>query len=408
MIGTLRTRFARRLAEDTRHLPVLTGLRGFAALWVYLYHVWGKSGHPQFIVTVQTLQIDFTPLVSLGGAGVTIFFVLSGFLLSLPFAEWQAGVRERPPLGRYLLRRILRVFPAYYFQLAILLAVAVLWAGWQALPDGASLWRHLVMLFVPPPLGVTPFNLVWWTLPIEFGFYLLLPVLSFMLKPGRWLWLLMGSLLAMWLWRHGVIVHLADAPLQMRVYSAYQLAGSFDMFGLGMLAAMIHVHRARLPARVSGFLRHDAAAILGIMILVMAVYWLAGNRQYYWADYAIFYLWTPLLSLGTVLLILSGTGGSTVTATLFANRVVVFAGLISYSMYLWHLPVLEWLDAAQGAGLGAILGDKLSDSLGSFTWRLLLSLPVILVVSTFSYWAVERPAMRLREKTRTEAARKSA
>ena len=385
MIGRLRARCARLLAEDARHLPVLTGLRGFAALWVYLYHVWGLSGHPQFTVAMGATTLDFTPLVSLGGAGVSIFFVLSGFLLALPFAAWQAGWRERPAPGRYFLHRILRVFPAYYAQLAVLLAIAVALQGGAAIPDLSSLWRHLTMLFIPPPWGVTPLNGVWWTLPIEFSFYLVLPFVAFLLKPGRWFMLLLASFVVMWLWRHSVIVRLADAPIYLRVIGAYQLPGSFDMFGLGMLAAVIHVHRARLPGWLAGFLRHDGAAMLGIVLLTIAVYWLAGNRSLYWADNPIFYLWTPLLSLGTVLLILAGTGGSRVALALFANRPIVFTGLVSYSVYLWHFPVLEWL----GAGLG-------DGATGSFARLLLISLPAVLLISTISYLAVERPGMRLR------------
>lgn len=380
-------RLGRLLAEDASHLPVLTGIRGCAALWVYLYHVWGHSGRPEFVLALGGFRLDLTPLVSLGGAGVTIFFVLSGFLLSLPFAEWQAGWRERPALGRYLFRRLARVFPAYYAQLAILVAIAVVLAGPGAMPDGPTLLRHLAMLFVPPPLGTTPINLVWWTLPIEFSFYLLLPLLALLLRPGRWWLLLAGSLLAMWLWRHTIILRLAEAPIQLRVYSSYQLAGSFDMFGLGMLAALIHVHRQRLPAALARLLRHDGLVLLGLALLTAAVYWLAGNRQYYWADYPIYYLWTPLLSLGTVALILAGAGGSRLAALLFGNRPIVFAGLVSYSFYLWHLPVLDWVAGA--AWLQPLAGR-------GFAGLLAVSLAAAMLVSTLSYLAVERPGMRLR------------
>lgn len=385
MISALPDRLDQLLAEDVRHLSVLTGLRGFAALWVYVYHVWGLSGHPEFAVALGGYNLNFTPLVSLGGAGVTLFFVLSGFLLGLPFAQWQAGMRARPRLGRYFFRRVMRVFPAYYVQLIILLVIAVAVSGRSAIPDLPALLRHLAMLFVPPPLGTAPLNGVWWTLPIEFSFYLLLPFFSFLLHPQRWWWLLAGSLLSMWLWRHSVIVQLADAPIPMRVISAYQLAGSFDMFGLGMLAGMMHVHRARLPHWVSAVIRHEALAILGLGLLIVAVYWLAANRQYYWANHPIFYLWTPLLSLGTIMLILAGTGGSRLAAILFSNRLMVFVGIISYSIYLWHLPLLDGVVAA-------INYSKLLPG-NHFTGLLLLSLPAILVISVLSYVLVERPFM---------------
>lgn len=374
----------RGVPEHTDHLPVLTGLRGVAALWVYLYHVWGMAGHPQFNATIGDMVLDFTPLVSLGGAGVTLFFVLSGFLLSLPFAEWQAGRRDRPRPGRYFLRRLLRVFPAYYAQLALLLIVAVAMHGMVAVPEISILLRHLAMLFVPPPLGVAPINGVWWTLPIEFSFYLALPWLAFLLKPRRWLMLLLTSFVVMWIWRHAVILSLADSPIPLRVISAYQLPGAFDMFGLGMLAAVIHVNRTCLPGWLKGFFRHDAAAVAGLTCLVVSVYWLAGNRAFYWADYPIFYLWTPLLSLGTALLILSGTGGSRLALALFANRPIIYAGLVSYSVYLWHFPLLEWLKIALPENI-----------LGNFASLLSVSLPMLLLVATISYRVVEQPFIRL-------------
>ena len=58
--------------------------------------------------------------IGFGFAGVDVFFVLSGFLLALPFARHALGAGPRPRLGRYFRRRLLRVFPAYYAQLAIL------------------------------------------------------------------------------------------------------------------------------------------------------------------------------------------------------------------------------------------------------------------------------------------------
>ena len=65
--------------------------------------------------------------IGFGFAGVDVFFVLSGFLLALPFARHALGAGPRPHLGRYFRRRLLRVFPAYYAQLAILLAAHLVW-----------------------------------------------------------------------------------------------------------------------------------------------------------------------------------------------------------------------------------------------------------------------------------------
>lgn len=377
------------LRDDGAHLPALTGIRAWAAFWVLLYHAWVFAGPRAITFPVGGLLIDLTPLISLGGAGVSIFFVLSGFLLGVPFAEWQAGRRQRPDLGRYLFRRVARVFPAYYAQLAILLVIAAFVPGQSTISDWPTFIRHLFMLFNPPPLGVTPINLVWWTLPIEFSFYLVLPLLAFLLRPRRWWWLLLASFAAMFAWRFMTVSWLGDAPIQQRVYTSYQLPGAFDMFGLGMLAALLYVNRDRLPDWLLPKRDASRLAFLGLALLVAAVYWLLAERHHYWANYPIFYLWTPALSLGTAAVVLAGAMGSRLTDALFGNRVMVFAGLVSYSVYLWHIVLLGWINDT--ALIQNIQGYRLP-------WLLLVSVPAIYVVSALSYLFVERPFMRMRRR----------
>lgn len=373
--------------EDTSHLPALTGLRGWAAFWVLLYHGWVVSGPRPIRIDLSAFSLDFTPLFSLGGAGVTIFFVLSGFLLSLPFAEWQVGLRPRPPTGRYLFRRVARVFPAYYAQLLLLLALAIWLPSESSIQDWSSLIRHLFMFFVPPPMGATPINGVWWTLPIEFSFYLVLPALAFLMRPGRWWWLLTLSLIAMWLWRFALITWLGDAPGPLRVVSSYQLPGAFDMFGIGMLAAMLHVNRDACPPWLLP--RGDASRMgfLGILLVLVSVYWLSFQGRLYWANHPIFYLWTPALSLGTAAVILAIASGSRLTDRLFGNRIMIFAGLVSYSVYLWHAMLLGWIHASPA--MQGIKGYHLAP-------LLFVSVPLVYLIATVSYLLIERPFMRMR------------
>lgn len=385
MIG----RFAQQLTDEADHQRVLTGIRGWAALSVFLFHVWFLTGKPAFLWTVAGVAVDLTPPVSIGFAGVTMFFVLSGYLLALPFAEWQAGLRDRPATPRYLVRRVLRVFPAYYAQLAVLLLLigAMGWPG--TLPDTSAFLKHLLMLFLPPPLGTAPLNGVWWTLPIEFSFYLALPVLAFLLKPGRWLVLIGVCIVSMVGWRYWMVTFHADAHVSMRVSASYQLPGALDMFGCGMLAAMIYTHRARLPAWTQRVLQHNGMLLLGLALMLIAAYWLAGDRRHYWANYPIFYLWTPCVSLATALLILSGVSGNPWTRRLFGNPVIVFFGVVSYSYYLWHLPVINGLLAS--AWVTSWIGRD-------FLSVLTIAATLTMALSAISYILVERPAMRFRRR----------
>jgi peptidoglycan/LPS O-acetylase OafA/YrhL len=376
---------ARLFREDASHLRALTGLRGWAALWVFMYHAWAYAKHPSLVIDLAGLSIDLTPLFSIGFAGVTIFFVLSGFLLSLPFAQWQAGQRERPRLGRYFFRRVMRVFPAYYAQLAILIAVGFVVPGEPRIEDGGALARHLAMLFVTPPVGTTPLNGVWWTLPIEFSFYLVLPVLALLLRPRCWILLLAGSLLSMYLWRYGVVLRMMDASLTQRVIAAYQLPGSMDAFGIGMLAAYLYVNRGRVPRWLMPGHRLERLGGPALLLVFAAVYLMPHYRHQYWADHPIFYLWTPALVLGVAGIILAGVAGGRLIAFLFSNRAMVFAGIVSYSFYLWHLPILRWLaDSEWLPGSSAMRFAVLLGAGGS----------IVTVVAALSYLLIERPGMR--------------
>lgn len=375
------------LGEHGPHVSVLTGIRGWAALWVLLYHAWGQAGTSPIVLAIGDFSLDMTPFLRMGIAGVTVFFVLSGFLLSIPFARWQAGLRDKPATGRYLLRRVARVFPAYYAQLAILLTLAYLNHGPSALPSAADLVRHLLMSFVPPPLGVEPRNLVWWTLPIEFSFYLALPMLALLLRSDRWVLLIAVAAAAMIVWRYCAVTWLADEPIQARVYAAYQLPGSMDSFGFGMLAAVLYVNRDRMLARLNRPMDLDRVTVLAIMLLVVAIYWLHYGSNAYWRNNPIFYLWTPALSLGIAAIILAGVGGGRIASLLFANRFMVFAGLVSYSVYLWHFPILVWMKSL--SFVQAMTDYRL-------VMLLLAGLPTTLMVASLSYFIVERPFLRIR------------
>lgn len=373
------------LSEQPNHQLTLTGIRGLAAFWVYIFHVWFLSGKPEFKFNLAGYSVDLTPPISIGFAGVALFFVLSGFLLSIPFAEWGAGYRNRPSTGKYMLRRVVRVLPAYYVQLTILILIAAMTSGTVGIADPLGLLQHLAMLFVPPPIGTVAINGVWWTLPVEFSFYLALPLLSPLLQFRRFGWLLLASVVTMWLWRHAMVVRLADAPVSARVIASWQLPGSFDMFGFGMLAAVIYVNLPRLPAWFNQSIKHTGVSVVAIVTLIAATYWLASDRHHFWADYPIFYLWTPLVSLATVALVLSGTAGNRLTNQLLGNRLITFMGLISYSFYLWHLPVINWM--SNSAWLSNLAGD-------GFWGRLAVSFTLSLAISFASYMLIERPCMK--------------
>ncbi len=374
-------------APDSRkYIASLTGMRGVAALLVFLFHY--EALHPG-------IRLDLTvPLVGrilqfplgFGFAGVDIFFVLSGFLLTLPFAGAALGGNPPPSHSRYFKRRFLRVFPAYYTQLFIILAVGGWFLAWQP-QSVATFLAHLLMFFNIGWDPVAPMVGVWWTLPVEMGFYLLLPALAPFLRPRRWIPLLLGGIILSIAYRIWAAAHFAAQGDSYIFLAASQLPGSLTEFLLGASAALL-VKQSELKGwRRPAPRLLDAFFILGLLIpgiWLWNVVLSAGAR--YWDGH-----WgmvtSPLaLGLPLALAVLGLYWGSRIGTLVLANRVVYFLGLISYSLYLWHFLVMQQVQQHFGQAYG---------DLPHWVTFPMMSAAVI-SVATASYYLAERPFYRLK------------
>ena len=159
------------------YVAALTGLRGVAAGFVFLFHYHYFNPDIRLDQAVPVLGWVLQFPLGFGFMGVDLFFVLSGFLLTLPFAAARLAGSEPPALGRYFRRRFLRVFPAYYAQLFLIAAIGAWFLAWRPL-SGTEWAAHAVMFFNVGPDPVRPLVGLWWTLPVELSFYLLLPGLA--------------------------------------------------------------------------------------------------------------------------------------------------------------------------------------------------------------------------------------
>ena len=375
-----------RLAE----LPALTGLRGIAALWVLLYHLWAMAGGPALrIPGAEFLRIS--AVLSTGWAGVDMFFCLSAFLLVLPYAQWRYAGSAKPDTRRYLLRRVLRIYPAYLFQLGILLLLAGLFGIGRTL-NATELWSHLFLWFYMGWQPVAPLLGVWFTLPIEFSFYLILPLLAPMIDRRRWPWLLLTAVGLTVAFR--VLMHAAyaDAPVSTQVVAIERLPGRLDQFVIGMLAGAALI-AARLrgwqPKRPGWWL---LAGIAGVVAVDAALLQVADE---YWAGHPLLFVWHALFSICLVPVLLACAWGADSARILFANRPIRYLGDISFGVYLWHMPIVL-----------AIL-PMLPENFDSATkfWLLLVSvLPLTLLVAGLSYRFVELPFLRRKPAHRSGVA----
>jgi len=323
------------LAPTRTFFPELESLRGIAVLMVMMYHL--NSGVLLSASSARPSLVN--SFVLAGHAGVDLFFVLSGFLLSLPLIADSFGGR-RASLSRYFQRRALRILPLYWCAVVV---TTVLSASTPR--DLLRGLPYLVFLQGIVDLGRLPISSgIWWSLVTEVQFYLILPLLPFMLRTSRGV--RVGAvLLAVYLVAYTMMVcgQFGPGPLG----NPYLLASVFargPLFLAGVLAAFLyHRHGVALRARLgeSSWLRRGGADLLlwTIVIAQAAVLrWVASiglARLFTYADQ----WWHPVSgALWAALLLLLLLVSPRATKPLFCNAALSRLGVLSYSIYMIHAP----------------------------------------------------------------------
>jgi peptidoglycan/LPS O-acetylase OafA/YrhL len=155
-----------------RRFPTLDGYRAIAAFMVVTTHVAFASG--------LVAELPWGAVPARFDIGVTIFFLLSGFLLYRPWALAAMTARPGPRVGPFYWRRGVRIFPAYWVMLAFTLLVLP-----TIQPVAASTWAaHIPLLQIYLMPGVGGLSQIW-SLATEVAFYAVLPVVAGRRPPGR-------------------------------------------------------------------------------------------------------------------------------------------------------------------------------------------------------------------------------
>ncbi len=347
-----------------------------------LFHSWLNAGSPPLTLAWGTHALDLRPLVEYGWLGLDVFFILSGFLLARQAAmrvaaaprldgtwlERHTGDRYWP----YLRRRILRVYPAYYACVTALVVLAL--AGvYRTVPGVVDMALHLVMSHNLIERYIVSLNGVFWTLPFEWHFYLLFPFMFALLRL-RGGWTLYATAVALVALTKLVVIATHDG------YPQVLVTIRLDAFAAGMAAGAWSVRRP--PSR-----RQAALAFWAGLALLLATPWVYAGYTNVGHYLDTLRGWSrPFWIQAAVTSMLLGLAGERhAGVSLFANRVVVALGLVSYSIYLWHVPILE---------LAPTIGvAPARTTVSAAAWgRLLLgALPVTLVVAALSWRLFERP-----------------
>ncbi|MFN7715492.1 MAG: acyltransferase family protein [Pseudanabaenaceae cyanobacterium] len=293
------------LTENRKHLGVVDGLRGIAALMVVIVHA--------------SMLLDkswFTEIAQYGQHGVIIFFVISGFII--PYALHRSNYRLTD-ISNFLWRRILRLNPPYYLILLITLLFYFIVkiinpsANAEHLQiEGSRIFFHLTYLV--PFVNQNWYNNVFWTLAIEFQYYILIALLYPLLSKNKYL--VIFSLILLSFSHH---LPYAKATVTIINYSTPFLVG-----------ILIFLYKAN---RIN---RNDMA------LTSLAIFWLcqmqiSGQRMLF-----------AVFACGIIMFVN------------FTSPLTNFLGKISYSLYLTHslFLIISWLLLQRVINLNQLIFGK--------------------------------------------------
>lgn len=358
----------RRVTSSTNYLPEVDGMRFLA---IFMVAVWMHTTHfidEKFFANQLITDAYWRNFIMEGGFGVAIFFMISGFILSLPFAKYHFNKEPgKKPLSlkRYYLRRLVRLEPPYLIALIIFFIgnvwVAHKYGFHELLPHFFASVFYLHNVIYNEFSYVLP---IAWTLEIEVQFYLVAPLLcGIYLVPSKYL-------------RWAVLLSVVIAS---GIYNYRPFMGSLPkficFFALGMLVTDLYCTKEKFISSPKW------CFIIGVICL-LAMVWVPTLTSYvgYWLKFF----------FAAVLFYIVITNKK--MQLLFSNKYLAIIGGMCYSIYLLHFAILS--------STGRILqstGITLSNKY-LIPVYFILFMALILSVSAIYFILIEKPFMKLRVK----------
>ena len=371
-----------RTAGD--RFPLVDPLRAIAAIAVLGTHAAFFAGaeYPGSLVGHFTMRLE---------VGVAIFFCISGFLLYRPFLMARQREQAMPAVGAYAWRRFLRIVPAYWLALTL----SAWWLGTSGVFTTDGLWTYYgfaqTYREATIPGGLTQA----WTLSIEIAFYAFLPLWAWAMRrvarslraEAVALAVLAGASLA---WK---VVVLASGPYsEIRVTPMLlALPAYLDQFALGMGLAVLTVwlDRRGSEPRAVGWLQYSWLVALGAFVVVSVGIGI-GDRLFeamtvpqYLARHYLY----AIVGIAMLAPAVLGTAHGGVQRAILRNRTLIWLGVVSYGIYLWHDTVLALLARWDFGGI---------DWPHPYLAWPLAALAGASLLAGASWYGLERPALSLR------------
>jgi peptidoglycan/LPS O-acetylase OafA/YrhL len=342
------------MKSERSHYYVLDQIRAVAALMVVIVHIFQTYHRNEFLN-------QYYPIAELGKHGVPIFFALSGYLLGNSVSENPAKSNKN-----FVIRRFLRIYPAYLACLLILIFVER--------PDGTQILTHLTLLQFLFGTTFGGINYPFWSLSIEMVYYMLIPSFRKMGNRNLWRWFVAStSLSIIWQIVGGYLRTYKSFDTNLdwmaRLYPLTGISAFFIGFMYKRNMFTLRMHKVMLTSSCLMILIEIASAIVqtqGVAVektsLVSTI--LHGSIGYLVYGFIFVSIMDKYKESGKELNILGNIGRS------------------SYSLYLWHLPVLQYISDLTNANL----------------LLLPIALMAIVVASTLSYLLIELPFVNISKK----------
>lgn len=355
--------------------PRLHSIRGLAAFAVLLFH-WeqffpaGGIWLQQFVLAESL--IDPTVYIGFGWLGVPLFFILSGWLLGGQVIQARMSFRY---LGRFWGRRFLRIYPAVWAELIVLLLIASLIPGLVGQASYDTLLLQFLLWLNLPPFMATPLNLVWWTLPVELSFYLLLPFIGWLARKVSWQVLLFVSLVITMSWRYWIFSTAAVDNYLVVLPVLDSLVGTLFTFMLGFSLNFLPLNFEER--------RQKWGLIMGLIFLLALIHWQIQLDAVYWTGHWILVVWPPMVALAIAVVVFHLRHPMPLMGWL-SSPVLVWLGHVSFGVYLWHFQVMRAM---------ALLFPEYWSTPSASVLALVIATPATLFLASLSYYLVERPLM---------------
>lgn len=361
----------KRITSSGSFIPEIDGLRFIAIASVVLFHLSG------FITAKDTSQytdsIDYSflkKLLSHGDYGVPLFFVISGFILGMPFAKYHIANGKPIPLKKYFLRRLTRLEPPYILVMTILLFGAVYVAKTLSLSEAIASYLSSIIYahnFIYP--GILPkLNIVTWSLEVEVQFYILAPLMAsvFSLKNVSARRIILFAT---------AVLFIAINKFELLPFQFISLINFMQYFAIGFLLADLYVSKSTiLPKTKFDYL---------IGFVFFSIIWIYKNedftsnsQQFAWEltqVISIFFLYYYVL-FHKIFKFLS-------------LRLITNIGGMCYTIYLLHYPIISMFG-------NPIMKFSFSNySFINVSIYAIILLLLIMSASSVYFLLVERPCM---------------